>query len=83
MVNHKLIFLIGYKTKKPIKQTVNLIDRKDNISFEYAVTLVLNHKEIKKEPQRIKKIKTFINKYNLEGINFLSEENDLDENSER
>ena len=83
MVNHKLIFLIGYKTKKPIKQTVNLIARKDNISFEYAVTLVLNHKEIKKEPQRIKKIKTFINKYNWEGINFLSEENDLDENSER
>ena len=83
MVNHKLIFLIGYKTKKPLKQIVNLIDRKDNISFEYAVTLVLNHKEIKKEPQRIKKIKTFINKYNWEGINFLSEENDLDENSER
>ena len=82
-MNHKLIFLIGYKTKKPLKQIVNLIDRKDNISFEYAVTLVLNHKEIKKEPQRIKKIKTFINKYNWEGINFLSEENDLDENSER
>ena len=35
-----------------------------------------NHEEIKKVWQRITKIKTFINKYNCKGINFLSEEDD-------
>ena len=37
--------------------------------FEYAVTVVLNHKKIKKDPQRITKTKPFINRYNWEGIN--------------
>ena len=34
---------------------------------------MLNHEEIKKDPQRITKIKPVINKYNSEGIHFLSE----------
>ena len=38
--------------------------------FSIAVTVALNHEEIKKDPQRITKIKPFINKYNWEGINF-------------
>ena len=40
---------------------------------QYAITIVLNSKEIKKDPQRITKIKPFINKYNWEGINYPSE----------
>ena len=36
----------------------------------------LNHEEIKKDPQRITKVKTFINKYKWEGINFPSEKDD-------
>ena len=44
--------------------------------FQYAVTVVLNHEEIEKDTQRITKIKPFINKYNWEGINFLSEKHD-------
>ena len=31
---------------------------------------MLNHEEIKKDPQKIAKIKPFINKYNWEGKNF-------------
>ena len=58
------------------KATINPINKKDNKCFEYAVTVVLNHEEIKKNPQRITKIKPFINKYNWEGINFLSEKDD-------
>ena len=54
------------------KETMNPIIRKD-ICFQYAVTVVLNHEEIKKDPQRIVKIKPFINKYNWKGINVLSE----------
>ena len=37
---------------------------------------MLNHEEIKKDLQRITKIKPFINKYNREGMNFISEKND-------
>ena len=37
-----------------------------------CVTVALNYEEIKKDPQRITKIKPFINKYNWERIKFLS-----------
>ena len=37
---------------------------------------MLNHEEIKKDQQRITKIKTFINKNRWEGINFPSEKYD-------
>ena len=40
------------------------------------MTVALNHEEIKNDPQRIRKIKPFIKKYNREGINFLSEKDD-------
>ena len=45
---------------------------KKKIFFEYTVTVASNHEEIKKDPQKITNIKLFINKYNWEGINFLS-----------
>ena len=35
--------------------------------------LALDHQKIKKNPQRITKIKPFTNKYNWKGINFPSE----------
>ena len=57
--------------KKQIK-TINPINKKDNKCFQYAVAVTLNHEEIKKDPQRITKIKPFIKKYNWEGINFPS-----------
>ena len=37
---------------------------------------MLNHEEIKKDLQRITKIKPFINKYNWEGISFPLEKDD-------
>ena len=57
------------------KATINPINKKDKC-FQYAVTVVLNHEEIKKDPQRIAEIKSFTNKYNWEGINFPSEKDD-------
>ena len=56
--------------------TINPIIKKDNKCFHYTVTVALNHDEIKKDPQRITKIKPFMNKYNWEGINFASEKDD-------
>ena len=40
------------------------------------MTVALNYEKTKKDPQRITKIKPFINKYNWEGINFPLEKND-------
>ena len=55
------------------KTTINPINKKDNKCFQYSVTVALKHEEIKKNLQRITKIKLFLNTYNWEGINFLSE----------
>ena len=44
------------------KATINLINKKDNKCFQYAVTVAPNHEEIKKDPQRINKIKSFRSK---------------------
>ena len=46
------------------KTAISPINKRDNKCFEYAVTVALNHEEIKKDLQRITKIKSFINKYN-------------------
>ena len=43
--------------------TINPINKIDNECFQYTVTVALNHEKIK-DPQRIAKIKPFINKYN-------------------
>ena len=61
---------------KSKKATINPIYKKDNKSFQYSLTVALNHLEIKKYPQRITQIKPFINKYNWEGINSPSEKDD-------
>ena len=47
------------------KATINP-QNKDNECFKYVITAALNHEKIKKDPQRISKIKPFINNYNLE-----------------
>ena len=54
------------------KSTVNPIIKKDKCS-QYTVTVTLNHEEIKKDLERIPKIKPFIKEYNWKGINFPSE----------
>ena len=44
--------------------------------FQYAATLMSNHREIGKDSGKITKIKAFIDKYNYEGINYPSEIDD-------
>ena len=58
------------------KVAINPINKKDNKCFQYAATVALNYEEIKKDSQRITKIKPFINKYNWERINFPSKQDD-------
>ena len=52
---------------------MNPINEKDSKCSQYVVTVTLNHEEIGKHSERIKKIKPLVNKYNSEGINFPSE----------
>ena len=44
----------------------------DDDCFKYALTVALNHEEIRRNPQRISKIKPFINTYNWKDIKFPS-----------
>ena len=62
--------------KKQKKTAINPINKKYNKCFQYTLTVPLNHEEIKKDPQRITKIKPFMNKCNRVGINFPSEKDD-------
>ena len=54
------------------KATINPTNKKDNKCFKYTVTVVINYDIIKRDPQRITKIKPFINKYYWENIDFPS-----------
>ena len=56
------------------KAAINQINEKFDKCF--PMFFMLNHKEIKNDLQRLTKIKTFINKYNWERINFPSEKHD-------
>ena len=47
-----------------------------SIRCNSCITVVLNYEEIKKVPQRITRIKHFINKHNWKGINLPSEKDD-------
>ena len=46
------------------KTTINTQNEKDGKCFQYALTVALNYKQIKKDPQRVSKIKPVINQYN-------------------
>ena len=57
---------------KWIKNKKSTINPKNNYykRFQYAVTLALNLDKIRKDPQRISKIKPFIDQYNWKDIDF-------------
>ena len=57
---------------KWIKDKRSIINPKNNDykCFQYAITVALKHDKINKHPQRVSKIKSFIEQYNWNGINF-------------
>ena len=57
------------------KCTINP-QNKDNKSFQYSIIDSLYHKEIKYNPERISRIRPFVNNLNWENINFPPEEQD-------
>ena len=68
-------YLDSPKWLKDKKTTINPINNDDKC-FQYAVTLALNLDEIRKNPQRISKIKPFIEQHNWKEIEFPSTSKD-------
>ena len=62
----------GSNIDSPKRATINPQNKKDDRCFQYAVTIVLNHEQIKAHPERISKIKPFIDQYNWNEIDFPS-----------
>ena len=58
-----------------IKAIINPENNDDNC-FQYALTVVLNHQNIENNPQRISKIKPFIDQHNWKEIDFPSQSKD-------
>ena len=56
------------KWLKNKKSTINSQNIKGDRCFQYTVTVVLNYKQIKDHPERISKIKPFIDQYNWKEI---------------
>ena len=56
--------------------TINPKNTKDNNCFQYAITAALNHQNIDHHPERISKLKPFINNYNWKDIEFPSHSKD-------
>ena len=59
------------KSLKNKKARINTKNNDDKC-FQYASTVALNYEQIKKDPQRISKIKPFLDKYNWKETDFLS-----------
>ena len=60
-------YIDSTKWLKNKKATINPKNKDDNC-FWYALTVALNYEKIKKDPQRISKIKPFIDQYNWNEI---------------
>ena len=72
-----IIYTFSWLNNKK-KATINQINKYNNKSFQYGVTAALNHEKIKKVPQRITKIKPFVNKYDWKEVDFSSEKKTLE-----
>ena len=74
-INRGGSYIDSPKWLKDKKSTINPKNNDDKC-FQYAITLALNLDKIKKDPQRVFKIKPFIEKYNWEGTDFPSTSKD-------
>ena len=74
-INRGGSYIDSPKWLKDKKSTINPKNNDDKC-FQYAVTLALNLDNINNYPERISKIKAFINKYNWKDIDFPSTSKD-------
>ena len=69
-------YIISPKWLKNKGATINPKNTKDNNCFQYAITVALNHQNINHNPERISKLKPFINNCNWKDIEFPSHSKD-------
>ena len=74
-INRGGSYIDSPKWLKDKKSTINP-KKNDDKCFQYAVTLALNLDNIENHPERVSKIKSFIEKYNWEDIDFPSTSKD-------
>ena len=74
-LNRGRSYIDSPKWFKDKKSTINPKNN-DHKCFQYSVTLALNLDKTNKHPQRISKIKPFIDQYNWKDIDFLSTSKD-------
>ena len=74
-INRGGSYIDSPKWLKDKKSTINPKNNDDKY-FQYAVTLALNLDNIDNHPERVSKIKPFIEKYNWEDIDFPSTSKD-------
>ena len=77
MSNHDGSYIDSHLQIKNEKPAINPSNKKDN---KYTITVVLNHKESKKDLQRIAKYKPFICNCNCDGINHPSKKEKIEKN---
>ena len=58
------------------RTTINPKNTEDNECFKYAMIAALPHQEFRRNPQRISKLKPFIDNYNWKDIEFPSHSKD-------
>ena len=74
-VNRGGSYIDSAKWIKNKKSTINPKNN-DYKCFQYAVTVTLNHDKINRDPQRVSKIRPYINEYNWNDIDFPSRSKD-------
>ena len=75
ILNRSGSYIDSPKWLKNKKTTINP-KHIDGKCFQYALTVPLSYEQFKKDPQRISKIKPFIDQYNWKEIDFPSLEKD-------
>ena len=71
-----IIYNLSWLKKKNKKEATNPINKRDKC-HQYGITeAIINHKQIKTNPEKITKIKAFVAKYKFEGRNYPSEKDD-------
>ena len=71
-LNRGSSYIISPEWLKNKGVTINPKNTKDNKCLQYAITAALNHQNINHNPERISKLKPFINNYNWKDIEFPS-----------
>ena len=75
-LNRGSSYIDSPKWLKNKKVTINPKNTNDNNCFQYAITALLNYQNINNNPERISKLKPFINNYNWKDIEFPSHSKD-------